>query len=134
MTTLIVKPNPNLERKVNSLQALSWQVGVRSYAWSPPTDVYETGTSFVVRIEAAGMKEADFTIEVDDRILNVSGVRIDAQERRAYLQMEIRFGEFNTRVELPHGVDTQHAEADYEDGFLTIIFPKINPTSVVIKG
>ena len=54
MTTLIVKPNPNLERKANSLQALSWQVGVRSYAWSPPTDVYETEASFVVRVEAAG--------------------------------------------------------------------------------
>ena len=133
MTTLVIKSSPHIDRKT-TLQAMSWNVGISSYAWSPPTDVYEMDASFVVRIEAAGMSEADFSIEVDGRILNVSGVRIDVQERRAYLQMEIRFGEFNSSVELPPGVDTQHAEANYDDGFLTIVFPKIRPTGVVIRG
>jgi HSP20 family protein len=134
MSTLVIKPSPHLERRTTTLQAISWNVGIRSYAWSPPTDVYETDASFVVRIEAAGMSEADFTIEVDGQILNVSGVRIDSQERRAYMQMEIRFGEFNTNAELPAGVDTQRAEADYKDGFLTIVFPKIKPTGITIRG
>lgn len=123
-----------MEKKHETLQAAGWRVGLRSYAWSPPTDVYETEVSFVVRVEAAGIGETDFSIEVNGRTLVVSGVRVDSQERRAYHQMEIRFGEFSTSIELPPGVDTQHAEADYEDGFLTIIFSKIKPTGIIIQG
>lgn len=134
MSTVIWKSELTTDRRVATLQAIGWQVGIRSYAWSPPTDVYETEASFVVRVEVAGMNESDFTIEVDGRTLVVNGVRIDSQERRAYHQMEIRFGEFSTSVELPLGVDTQHAEADYKDGFLAIIFPKLKPTGITIQG
>jgi HSP20 family protein len=134
MSSVIWKPYSSLERKTTTLLAIGWQVGIRSYAWSPPTDVYDTEVSFVVRVEVAGMRESNFTIEVDGRTLAISGMRVDSQERRAYHQMEIRFGEFSTNVDLPPGVDTQHAEADYEDGFLTIIFPKIKPTGIPIQG
>jgi HSP20 family protein len=134
MSSVIWKPYSSLERKTATLLAIGWQVGIRSYAWSPPTDVYDTEVSFVVRVEVAGMRESNFTIEVDGRTLAISGMRVDSQERRAYHQMEIRFGEFSTNVDLPPGVDTQHAEADYEDGFLTIIFPKIKPTGIPIQG
>ena len=48
--------------------------------------------------------------------------------------MEIRFGEFSTAVELPPGVDVSKAEADYEDGFLNVILPKVKPTNINIKG
>jgi HSP20 family protein len=134
MSTVFLKSGSVMERRYESLQAAGWRVGLRSYAWSPPTDVYETEISFVVRVEAAGIGEADFSIEVNGRTLVVSGVRIDAQERRAYHQMEIRYGEFSTSIELPPGIDTQHADANYEDGFLTIVFPKIKPSGIPILG
>jgi HSP20 family protein len=134
MSSMRQKAEFEMKRQSATMQATSWHVGIRSYAWSPPTDVYETEASFIVRVEVAGMSESDFTIEVDGRLLVVSGVRADSQERRAYQQMEIRFGEFSTSLELPPGVDTQHAEADYKDGFLEIVFPKIKPTGILIQG
>jgi HSP20 family protein len=115
-------------------RAIGWQVSVHSYAWSPPTDVYETEASFVVRVEAAGLRESDFTINVEDNFLVISGVRSESPEWRAYRQMEIRFGEFSTAVELPPGVDVSKADADYKDGFLNVILPKLKPTNVTIKG
>jgi HSP20 family molecular chaperone IbpA len=48
--------------------------------------------------------------------------------------MEIRYGEFSAGVELPPGLDIQHAQAEYENGFLTIIFPKLKPTGITIQG
>jgi HSP20 family molecular chaperone IbpA len=48
--------------------------------------------------------------------------------------MEIRFGEFSTAVELPLGVDVSKADADYQDGFLNVILPKLKPTNIPIKG
>jgi HSP20 family protein len=134
MSMTIWRSDMTMEKKITPLQAIGWQVGIRSYAWSPPTDVYETDGSFVIRVEVAGMNEADINIQVNDNTLIVSGFRLDSQDRRAYHQMEIRFGEFSTSVELPHGVDTQHADADYKDGLLTIIIPKLKPTGITIQG
>jgi len=134
MAPLIWKPESSGERASTALQALGWQVNVRSYSWSPPADVYETSASFVVRLEVAGMRESDFSINVDKNFLVVSGVRVDSAEHRAYHQMEIRYGEFNTAIELPPGVNTNQAGAEYEDGFLTILFPKIKPDDINIRG
>jgi HSP20 family protein len=85
-------------------------------------------------VEVAGMRESDFTINVEENFLVISGVRSESPERRAYRQMEIRFGEFSTAVELPLGVDVNKADADYKDGFLNVILPKLKPTNINIKG
>ena len=134
MAALIGKRDSSAERPYAAIQALGWQVNIRSYSWSPPTDVYETATRFVVRLEVAGMRESDFSINVDKNILVISGVRIDSTERRAYHQMEIRYGEFSSAIELPPGVNADQAEAEYEDGFLTILVPKLGPTEINIQA
>jgi HSP20 family protein len=134
MSPLLWKPDSQTERSFSGLRAIGWQVGVHSYAWCPPTDVYETDASFVIRVEVAGMRESDFTINVEDNFLVISGIRGEAPERRAFHQMEIRFGEFSTAIELPLGVDVNKSEADYEDGFLNVILPKLKPTNINIKG
>ena len=132
MTTLIWKSQASAEKPYVTLQAIGWQVNVKSYSWSPPTDVYETETSFVVRVEVAGKRQSDFSINIEKNYLVISGVRADLPERRAYHQMEIRFGEFSTAIELPSGVDVEKAEAEYEDGFLTVVLPKKKPADINI--
>ena len=134
MSSLMWKSGQPSENSFSGLRAIGWQVGVHSYEWSPPTDVYETEVSFVIRVEVAGMRESDFTIDVEDNFMVITGTRGETPERRAYHQMEIRFGEFNTTVELPLGVDVSKADANYEDGFLNIILPKLKPTNITIKG
>lgn len=130
MSSLFRKPD--LPMELSGLRAIGWQVGIHSYEWSPPTDVYETDVSFVIRVEAAGMRESEFMINIENNFLVIGGIRAESPERRVYRQMEIRFGEFRTAVELPLGVDTSKAEADYEDGFLNIILPKLKPTNINI--
>ncbi|MBN2385999.1 MAG: Hsp20/alpha crystallin family protein [Anaerolineales bacterium] len=124
MSTLIWEHESAIEHPSLELQALGWQVSLHSYCWSPPTDIYETENRFVVRVEVAGMREMDFSIGVEKNFLIINGVRTDRREQRAYRQMEIRFGEFSTAVEIPPGVDVSLVEAEYEDGFLTVILLK----------
>ena len=126
--------NHQTELSFSGLHAIGWQVGIHSYAWSPPTDVYETDASFVVRLEVAGMRQSDFSIDVENNFLVISGARSESPERRTYRQMEIRFGEFSTAMEIPAGADVSKTQADYEDGFLNIVMPKIKPTTINIKG
>jgi len=134
MAALTRKLDFSPEKPYVTLRAIGWQVNARSYSWSPPTDVYETEASFVVRVEVAGMRESDFAINIDRNFLVISGVRPDSPDRRAYHQMEIRFGEFSTAIELPLDVNVDKVEAEYQDGFLSVIFPKSKAKKIAIKG
>jgi HSP20 family protein len=118
------KNGPLNEKRRTVVETVGWQIRVHPHAWSPPTDVFETETSFVVRVEIAGMRDQDFSVTLDNNYLTISGVRPDVPERRAYHQMEIRSGEFNAVVSLPGDVDIDQSTAEYEDGFLTITLPK----------
>lgn len=123
--------NDSLESR--QVRAVGWQVQVRAGVWSPPTDVYETEDYYVVRVEIAGMKEDDFELTVENNFLMISGSRPDLPERRAYQQMEIRFGKFETAVGLPGPIDLESSTAEYIEGFLTITLPKAKPNRIDIQ-
>lgn len=103
---------------------ISWHI--RSTTWSPPTDVYETEENCVIKVEVAGMRDEDFEVAFEKNILIIRGQRPDHREKRAYHQMEIRFGRFEIAVEIPVLVDIEKAIAEYKDGFLVILLPKIS--------
>ena len=102
--------------------------------WVPPTDVYETEDMLVALIELAGVQQSDFTVSLFERRLVVSGIRADrGPVRRAYHQMEVAFGEFRTEVELPVPVDAAKVDAEYADGFLRIVLPKLKPQNITVQ-
>jgi HSP20 family protein len=105
---------------------------MKPHVWCPPTDVFETEEAIVVRVEIAGMQEADFTIALDGRYLSIHGTRPDVHEKRAYQQMEIRFGEFSIEVELHPQFDIDKVEAIYSSGFLKVTLPKARPQQIQI--
>ena len=105
----------------------------RAHIWRPPTDVYETEDTVVVRVEIAGLRDEDFTISIAGRSLTIRGMRQDIAERRAYHQMEIFFGEFLSEVELPCGVIAENATAEYDTGFLRLWLPKEQPLKISIN-
>ncbi len=94
--------------------------------WRPPTDVYETRESIVVKVEVAGMVEDDFSITFAERTLVIAGVRHDPSAKLGYHQMEIAYGEFRTEVYIPETmtIDPDLIEASYKDGFLVVVLPK----------
>ena len=111
MPTIVRKSSSAVtEIRREILHAVSWQV--RS-TWSPPTDVYETEENCIIKLEIAGMRDEDFEVAFENNILMISGNRLDLNERRAYHQMEIRFGKFELTVELPMVVDIEKATAGY---------------------
>jgi HSP20 family protein len=112
------------ETRREVLQTVSWHI--RSGIWSPPTDVYETEENYAIKVEVAGMRDEDFEVAFEKNILMISGYRSDLNERRAYHQMEIRFGRFEIALEIPVRVNIEKATAEYKDGFLMIMLPKMD--------
>jgi HSP20 family protein len=98
----------------------------RGGLWQPPTDVYETDTEVVVRIEAPGLDVSDIRIVLQSNALLVRAVRRDPSldEKRTYHQLEIRYGLFERVVQLPRNIRHEEAEATYTSGFLVVTVPK----------
>ncbi len=121
------------ERSYTNPEGVHWRIAMRPHLWRPPTDMYETEDTIIIRVEIAGMREQDFNVALEDRTLTIRGARYDTSERRAYHQMEIPFGEFSTEVELPAPILVEGVEAVYRDGFLQITLPKVRPQQVRVE-
>jgi len=105
---------------------------VASPKWKPRTDVYETDDELIVHMDIAGMKADDFSVELDDGILKISGERTASareQGKRHYHSMEVQIGPFERRFRLPVVVDPASIRATYEHGFLEIRLAKQPPRS-----
>ena len=132
MPTIVRRTHPTMiEARREIFHAVSWQVSFSG--WNPPTDVFETEENFIVRVEIAGMKDADFDVAIENQILMISGNRSEPNERRAYRQMEIRFGKFEIAVEISVPVEIERAVAEYKDGFLVVQLPKVSPKHIEVE-
>lgn len=96
----------------------------RPHLWRPPTDLYETERTYVVRVEIAGMQDSELNIAIEGRQLAIYGLRQPPAESAAYHQLEVRFGDFLSELVLPGGVDDDNIHAEYKDGFLLVTLPK----------
>ncbi len=95
--------------------------------FQPPTDIYETSDTIVVRVELAGMRPEQITISLDEGSgrLTISGRRDDPalDEPRRYFNVEIECGKFMRIVQLPRPVSLKGADASYDQGFLVVRLP-----------
>lgn len=121
---VIASDNSSQEKRVYISAINDWQLSTLHGAWKPAVDVFEYGHFISVRMEIAGMKEADFNITICEQKISITGVRSDHTDKKAFQQMEIIFGAFKVEVEIAHPFLVEGAEAVYSDGFLTITLPK----------
>ncbi len=102
--------------------------------WRPPTDVLESSSGLVVKVELAGVSEDDIDITLFEDALLVAGRRreeypedVDCQSLQCrYHESGIRYGEFQVEVYLPLAVDSERVTARYDRGFLYVTLPRRN--------
>jgi HSP20 family protein len=104
------------------------------HIWEPPTDLIEIRDAYIVRVEIAGMRDAEFIISMEKRSLVIKGTRSLPDDGGAYHRLEISSGEFVTGVDLPGPVEYEAIEAVYSDGFLRVVLPKAFPSQIEVSG
>jgi HSP20 family protein len=94
--------------------------------WMPAMDLVETADHFVLRADLPGLSQEDVNIEVEDRVLTVSGERKTEHEssKEGYHRIERAFGSFSRALTLPDGVDPEAVEASFDRGVLEVRIPK----------
>jgi HSP20 family protein len=96
-------------------------------------EVFENGDSLEVVVEIAGMRGEDIDIGVEGDLLTIEGDRQDPTscEHRTYHIARIGYGPFAAEIHLPFSVDTENADASYENGFLRVILPKAQVRTII---
>lgn len=94
--------------------------------WRPATDIFETRSDIIIRMEIAGTRKEEIAVVFDDDILTVRGLRREDPrfQKTGVSRMEIDYGPFEQRITLPQEIDVEKVEAVYAEGFLTITVPK----------
>src|SRR3954453_16980216 len=94
--------------------------------WMPAMDLVETGDHFVLRADLPGLSEENVNIEVEDRVLTISGERQAEHEasKEGYHRVERAFGSFSRSLTLPAGGAAQGGRAHFDRGVLEVRIPK----------
>ncbi len=95
-------------------------------AFRPNADVYfdKRQKAVIVKLDLSGVDPGQVSLEVEDGVLRIGGVRSDQRHPDVvYQQMEIAYGRFERMVMLPPEVDATRAHAGYNNGFLEITLP-----------
>jgi HSP20 family protein len=97
--------------------------------WTPAVDLVEDDEHYVLTADLPGVAEQDVNVEVEGRILTVSGERrSEHQERKdGYRRVERASGRFVRTLRLPQGVDADGIEARFDNGVLEVTIPKPEP-------
>jgi HSP20 family protein len=86
-------------------------------------DVRETPDEYLALVDLPGVKSEDVTIEVNDQVLTISGMRVPVETGETQL-VERPYGSFVRSLTLPKGVNSDEIKADYKDGVLEVHIPK----------
>ena len=106
---------------------------------APAVDMYQTDNEMVVKAAVPGMKPEDVQIAVTGDVLTIKGEtneKSDTKEK-AYHIREQRWGTFERMISLPTAVVSDKAQAEFENGILTITLPKaeqVKPRIISVKA
>ena len=101
--------------------------GSHAFAFSPNLDLQDKGDSYVARMDVPGADKDNVSINLEDRVLTVSGQIDESSEKKDgdhVLRKERRSGSFKRSVTLPGPVVADKLDAQYDNGVLTVTIPK----------
>jgi HSP20 family protein len=106
---------------------------------APAIDMYQTDNDVVVKAALPGFKAEDVQINVTGEVLTIRGEikREEEQNEKAWHIREQRWGSFERSVALPTDVVSDKAQADFDNGILTITLPKaeeVKPRTITVKA
>lgn len=106
---------------------------------SPAVDMYQTDDEVIVKAALPGMKADDVEISIRGDVLTLSGEAKHEEEskEKTYHMREQRWESFERNIQLPTDVQSEQAEAGFEDGILTIHLPKaekVRPKTITVKA
>jgi HSP20 family protein len=92
----------------------------------PPVDIYEDADRLVLKLEVPGIPQKDLEINLENQTLTIKGERklVEDEKEENFHRIERRYGSFVRSFTLPATIETDSAQANYENGVLSITLQK----------
>ena len=94
------------------------------------SNIYETQSSFVVELEAAGFTEDSIQISLEHNVLSISG-EIELNLPDGFAQLKPR--SFSRRFRIEASLDEDAISAKLNNGLLTVELPKKSPQKIKLN-
>jgi len=117
-----------------------WGLGDgRRGASMPAVDMYQTDDDIVVKVAVPGIKPEDVQISITGDLLTIKGETKEEtdNEEKSYHIRERRWGSFERTISLPTDVNSDKAQAEFENGVLKVTLPKseiAKPKTITVKA
>ena len=91
-----------------------------------PVEVSESDSAIDIKAALPGVKPDEVEISVQNDVLTIRAEHREEtkEEKKDYYRREIRYGSFHRSLALPASVDSDKAEATFENGILMLRLPK----------
>ena len=103
-------------------------VGTDAPGWTPPVDLYETPSDFVLSAELPGLSRDQIDIHAEENRVVIRGERatVSGPQIRCeqYHRVERGHGRFSRAFTLPEPINVGAVTAELKDGILTVTMPK----------
>jgi HSP20 family protein len=95
----------------------------------PRLDIFETEKEVVAEIELPGVDPKNIDVEIKDNALIIEIKREDKKEEKekGYYKKELSRDYHKRAIPLPVEVKEEKTKADYKEGILKIVMPKVKP-------
>ena len=92
----------------------------------PEVDILESEKTYEIHFAAPGFEKYNFNLNVDDKMLTVSGERKFDSEKieKKFKSVRTSYGTFERSFTLPKNVNANKIEANYKNGILEVVIPK----------
>jgi len=106
---------------------------------NPAIDLYQTADDIVVNAALPGASARDLNISITGDVLTLRGEAQEEKETEGaqYYIKERRYGSFTRSIALPAAVVADRADAQFENGILTLKSPKaeeVKPKTITVKA
>lgn len=93
--------------------------------FTPLSDIVESGNEFKILMDLPGMTKKEIRIALKERVLTISGERINGlSEQEELKRQERKEGVFSRSFAIPAHVKAGDANAQFKNGVLIITMPK----------
>jgi HSP20 family protein len=108
------------------LGMLDWPAFMGGEKWWPAIDIAESDKEITVRAEIPGIDPKELDVTVTGNQLVISGEKKESSEKKekGFYHSEARYGSFRRAIPLPEGIDSEHVDANYANGILTLKLQK----------
>ena len=111
----------------------------RDVKFSPKADILESDSAYEIHLAVPGFAKESFTLDIDDKVLAVSGERKFEEEKteKTYKSVQTNYGSFKRSFTLPDNINIKKIDAKYNNGMLEIVLPKdetkVIKTTITVK-